>query len=74
MISSKASIHKSAKIGKNVKIGDFCVIGENVKIGDDCELFNSVNVQGNTTIGKKNTFWVFAFFCKTTRRRLIFAI
>ena len=59
MISSKASIHKSAKIGKNVKIGDFCVIGENVKIGDDCELFNSVNVQGNTTIGKKNTFYPF---------------
>lgn len=59
MISSKASIHKNAKIGKNVKIGDFCVIGENVKIGDNCELINSVNVQGNTTIGKENIFYPF---------------
>ena len=56
MISSKASIHKNAKIGKNVFIGDFCVIGENVEIGDDCDLANSVNIQGNTKIGKKNKF------------------
>ena len=56
MISSKASIHKNAKIGKNVFIGDFCVIGKNVEIGDDCELANSVNIQGNTKIGKKNKF------------------
>ena len=60
MISSKASIHKNAKIGKNVKIGDFCVIGENVEIGDDCELINSVNIQGYTTIGKKNIFYPFS--------------
>ena len=57
MISSKASIHKNAKIGKNVFIGDFCVIGENVEIGDDCDLLNSVNIQGNTKIGKKNKFF-----------------
>ena len=56
MISSKASIHKNAKIGKNVFIGDFCVIGENVEIGDDCDLVNSVNIQGNTKIAKKNKF------------------
>ena len=56
MISSKASIHKNAKIGKNVFIGDFCVIGENVEIGDDCDLVNSVNIQGNTKIGKNNKF------------------
>ena len=59
MISSKASIHKNAKIGKNVNIGDFCVIGENVEIGDDCDLINSVNIQGNTKIGKKNKFFPF---------------
>ena len=59
MISSKASVHKNAKIGKNVKIGDYCVIGENVKIGDNCELINSVNIQGNTTIGEENIFYPF---------------
>lgn len=57
MISSKASIHKSAKIGKNVTIGDFCVIGENVEINDDCTLINSVNIQGYTKVGQKNIFY-----------------
>ncbi len=59
MISSKATIHKNAKIGKNVTIGDFCVVGENVEIGDDCKLINSVNIQGHTKIGKKNNFFPF---------------
>lgn len=59
MISSKSSIHKNAKIGNNVKIGDFCIIGENVEIGDDCQLINHVNIQGNTKIGKKNIFFPF---------------
>jgi len=60
MISSKASIHKNAKIGNNVIIGDFCVIGENVEIGDDCKLINSVNIQGNTKIGKRNVFFPYS--------------
>ena len=57
MISSKATIHKSAVIGKNVRIGDFCVIGENVTIGDDCHLQNSINIHRNTKIGKNNKFF-----------------
>ena len=44
MISPKSSIHKKAKIGKNVTIGDFCVVGENVELGDGCNLINSVNI------------------------------
>ena len=60
MISSKASIHKKAKIGNNVNIGDFCSVGENVTIGDDCNLINSVNIQRNTKIGKKNIFYPFS--------------
>ena len=57
MISSKATIHSSAVIGKNVKIGDFCVIGENVSIGDNCYLQNSINIHRNTKIGKNNKFF-----------------
>ncbi len=60
MISSKSSIDKSAKIGKNVNIGDFCFIGENVEISDDCILLNSVNIQKNTKIGRKNIFYPFS--------------
>ncbi len=59
MISSKASINKKAKIGRDVIIGDFCVIGADVEIGDGCNLVNSVNIQGNTKIGKKNNFYPF---------------
>ena len=57
MNSSKASIHNNAKIWKKVSIGDFSDIGKNVEIGDDCDLLNSVNIQGNTKIGKKNKFF-----------------
>ena len=60
MISSKASIHKKAKLGNNVSIGDFCIIGENVEIGDNSTLINSVNVQGNTKIGKNNIFFPYS--------------
>jgi UDP-3-O-[3-hydroxymyristoyl] glucosamine N-acyltransferase len=37
-ISPKASVHPSAKIGRNCSIGDFVVIEENVVIGDDCRI------------------------------------
>ena len=59
MISPKSSVHKKAKIGKDVTIGDFCIVGENVELGDGCNLINSVNIQGHTKIGKKNIFYPF---------------
>ncbi len=57
MISNNSSIHKSAKIGNGVEIGDYCVIGENVEIGDYCKIYNTVTISGYTKIGKKNTFY-----------------
>jgi len=59
MISKNSSIHKSAKIGSSVDIGDYCVIGENVEIGDNCKIYNTVTISGNTKIGKNNTFYPF---------------
>jgi UDP-N-acetylglucosamine acyltransferase len=59
MISKNSSIHKLAKIGKGVEIGDYCVIGKSVEIGDYCKIYNSVIISGNTKIGKKNTFYPF---------------
>ena len=59
MISKNSSIHTSAKIGKDVEIGDYCIIGENVEIGDNCKIYNSVCISGNTKIGKNNTFYPF---------------
>ena len=59
MISKNSSIHKLAKIGNGVEIGDYCVIGENVEISDYCKIYNSVSISGNTKIGKNNTFYPF---------------
>lgn len=51
-ISDKASIHPSAKIGKNVRIMDFCVIGEEAVIGDNCILHWGVVVEPGAIIGE----------------------
>ena len=59
-IHPTAIIEEGAKIGKNVKIGPFCVIGKNVVIGDNCELKSNVVIEGNTTIGKDNKIFSFA--------------
>ena len=50
----KTSIIKSAHIGKNVHIGEFCIIDENVRIGDDCVIGNYVHISGHTTLGRGN--------------------
>lgn len=50
----KTSIIKSAHIGKNVHIGEFCIIDENVRIGDDCVIGNYVHISGLTTLGRGN--------------------
>ena len=37
-------IHPEAKIGNNVKIGNFTTIHEDVVIGDNCEIDCNVNI------------------------------
>lgn len=60
-ISSKANIHKSVKIGKNVFIGDFtviesgCVIGNNCYIGHNNVLHKKIKIGNNVKIGSNNT-------------------
>ena len=54
MIHSSSIIAESAKIGKNVQIGPFCVIGDNVDIGDNCVLTSHVVIKGHSKIGIKN--------------------
>lgn len=45
-------ISKSAKIGKNVKFGYFCVIGEGVVIRENTVIGSGVFIHNNTIIGK----------------------
>ena len=53
-IAPTSIIESGAKIGKNVKIGHFCVIGKNVVIGDNCEISDRVTIAGHTTLGENN--------------------
>ncbi len=50
--SKTSPIHPSAKIGKNVRIGMFCVIGPGVEIGDDSIIGNNTTIE-NAKIGKR---------------------
>lgn len=50
-ISAKATIHSSAKIGKDCFIGDYVVIEENVEIGDNCRIENSSTICRGCKIG-----------------------
>lgn len=52
MIHSSAVIDNGAKIGKDVKIGPFCVVGPNVILEDGVDLVAHVYVAGDTRIGK----------------------
>jgi UDP-2-acetamido-3-amino-2,3-dideoxy-glucuronate N-acetyltransferase len=44
-------IDKSAKIGENTVVGNFCVVGANVKIGQGCVIGNNVIIHADTKIG-----------------------
>lgn len=50
-IHPTAIVDKEVKIGKNVDIGPYCVIEDGVEIGDDTKLWHNVYVARGTTIG-----------------------
>ncbi len=45
-------IHPEAKIGNNVKIGNFTTIHANVEIRDNCEIDCNVNIYPGVRIGE----------------------
>ncbi|HLD74752.1 MAG TPA: acyl-ACP--UDP-N-acetylglucosamine O-acyltransferase [Bdellovibrionota bacterium] len=61
MIHSTAIIHAKAKIGKNVKVGPYCIIGADVSIDEGTELLSHIVIEGPTRIGKNNR--IFSFAC-----------
>ncbi|MGD0362854.1 MAG: acyl-ACP--UDP-N-acetylglucosamine O-acyltransferase [Bryobacteraceae bacterium] len=54
MIASTARIHPDARIGPDVKIGDFCIVEPDVEIGAGCELEPYVYIKRWTTLGERN--------------------
>lgn len=59
-IHPSAIIDAKAQLGKNVKIGPFCVVGPNVKLQDNVELKSHVVVEGFTTVGEGTVIYPFA--------------
>ncbi|MGJ8695259.1 MAG: acyl-ACP--UDP-N-acetylglucosamine O-acyltransferase [Verrucomicrobiaceae bacterium] len=59
-IHPSAVISPDAKIGDDVEIGPFCVIEANVTLGKGCRLHSHVVIHGHTTIGDDNEFFPFA--------------
>lgn len=52
MIHPTAQIDASARLGKDVRIGAYCVVGAEVEIGDGTVLASHVVVEGPTRIGR----------------------
>lgn len=66
-IHPTAQVHKSAKLGKNVEIGAYCVIGQNAKIGDNCRIHSHVVIEHNTTIGTDSVILPHVFIGSATQ-------
>jgi UDP-N-acetylglucosamine acyltransferase len=56
MIHPTASIHPSAKLGANIRVGAFAVIDADVELGDGCVVGPQVYLTGVTKIGSGNKF------------------
>ena len=50
-ISPLASVHPSAKIGRNTHIHPFASIAENVTIGDNCHIYPHVAIMAHASLG-----------------------
>lgn len=59
-IHPSAIIDSRAKLGKNVKIGPFCVIGGDVTLHDNVELKSHVVISNQTIVGENTKIYPFA--------------
>ncbi|WP_410525920.1 acyl-ACP--UDP-N-acetylglucosamine O-acyltransferase [Rickettsia endosymbiont of Lasioglossum villosulum] len=53
-------IAEGAKLGKNVKVGPYCIIGPEVILHDNVELKSHVVIEGITEIGESTVIYPFA--------------
>lgn len=54
LISDRAYISPSARLGKNVRVFPFAFIGDDVEIGDDCVIMPYAGICKGVTLGKGN--------------------
>ncbi len=58
-IHPMAIVHPSAKLAPDAEIGPFCTVGEGVSLGSQNKLISHVVIDGDTTVGARNTFFPF---------------
>src|ERR1700691_1816976 len=53
-VAPTARVHRAARIGPRVKIGEFAIVEEDVAIGAECQIESYVYVKRWTTLGERN--------------------
>lgn len=56
-VSSQAYVAPSAKMGKEVYIGEFAFVGDNVVLGDNVKLYPQVYIGDNAVVGSDTTIY-----------------
>jgi len=56
-IHPSAIVHSSAQLADNVSVGPFSIIGPDVQLGNDCKVDAYVQIKGNVTAGRGNSFY-----------------
>lgn len=59
-IHPTAVVHLDTRIGEGCVVGPYCVIGEHVTLGEGCRLHSHVVIDGHTALGARNEIFPFA--------------
>ncbi|MFV0410698.1 MAG: acyl-ACP--UDP-N-acetylglucosamine O-acyltransferase [Paracoccus sp. (in: a-proteobacteria)] len=60
LIHPSAIVEDGAQIGRDVRVGPFCMVGPKVRLGDGVELKSHVVVTGDTSVGEGTVIYPFA--------------
>ena len=59
-IHPTAIVHPEARLGEGCQIGPYCIIGPQVELGAGCQLHSHVVIDGHTRLGSGNEIFPFA--------------
>lgn len=66
-IHPTAIIEPGAQIGEDSEIGAYAYIGSKVRLGTGCVILHHATVDGNTTMGERNTVYPYAYIGAQTQ-------
>jgi UDP-N-acetylglucosamine acyltransferase len=64
-----AIVSPNARLGNGVKIGPYCIVGDNVVLHDEVELISHVSIDGHTEVGAGTQIYPFAAIGHTPQDR-----